>query len=93
MWQIEAVRLHMAILTTENTHSSTGGIGEAMEKFVLDSHVNLVVLGSRGMGSIKRSLLSTLGMGSVSEFAVRTLPCPVVVVKEGKSTEREGYVK
>lgn len=43
--------------------------------------INLVVLGSRGMGSFKRSLMSFVGLGSVSDYCVHNLPCPVLVVK------------
>ncbi|KAG8376859.1 hypothetical protein BUALT_Bualt09G0107700 [Buddleja alternifolia] len=39
-------------------------------------HVDLVVLGSRGLGAIKRALL-----GSVSNYCVHHVPCPVLVVK------------
>ena len=43
--------------------------------------VDLVVLGSRGMGSFKRSLMSFVGLGSVSDYCVHNLPCPVLVIK------------
>jgi hypothetical protein len=43
--------------------------------------VDLVVLGSRGMGSFKRSLMNFVGLGSVSDYCVHNLPCPVLVIK------------
>jgi hypothetical protein len=43
--------------------------------------VNLAVLGSRGMGSFKRSLMGFVGLGSVSDYCVHNLACPVLVVK------------
>lgn len=43
--------------------------------------VDLVVLGSRGMGSFKRSLMGFVGLGSVSDYCVHNLACPVLVVK------------
>jgi hypothetical protein len=43
--------------------------------------IDLVVLGSRGMGSFKRSLMSFVGLGSVSDYCVHNLSCPVLVVK------------
>lgn len=33
------------------------------------------------MGSFKRSLMSFVGLGSVSDYCVHNLPCPVMVVK------------
>jgi len=47
----------------------------------LAPQVDLVVLGSRGMGSFKRSLMGFVGLGSVSDYCVHNLPCPVLVVK------------
>lgn len=49
-----------------------------------DNAVDVVVLGSRGMGSIKASLLGALGLGSVTDHCVQHLRCPVLVVKEGQ---------
>ncbi len=43
--------------------------------------IDLMVLGSRGMGSFKRSLMSFVGLGSVSDYCVHNLACPVLVVK------------
>lgn len=40
-----------------------------------------MVLGSRGMGSFKRSLMSFVGLGSVSDYCVHNVACPVLVVK------------
>lgn len=39
------------------------------------------MLGSRGMGSFKRSLMGFVGLGSVSDYCVHNLQCPVLVVK------------
>ncbi len=40
-----------------------------------------MVLGSRGMGSFKRSLMGFVGLGSVSDYCVHNMPCAVAVVK------------
>lgn len=52
-----------------------------MHAVALALQVDLVVLGSRGMGSFKRSLMGFVGLGSVSDYCVHNLPCPVLVVK------------
>ena len=44
----------------------------------------LIVLGSRGLGGIKRAL-----MGSVSDSVVRHAHCPVMVVRDGESDQEE----
>jgi hypothetical protein len=42
---------------------------------------DLVILGSRGLGSFKRSLMGFAGLGSVSDFAVHNCHCAVAVIK------------
>jgi hypothetical protein len=36
-----------------------------------------------------RSLLGGIGMGSVSDYCVQHLPCPVLVVKQGPEAEKQ----
>ncbi|GJP30083.1 hypothetical protein CLOM_g22298 [Closterium sp. NIES-68] len=43
---------------------------------VADRDADVLILGSRGMGPVKRMLI-----GSVSDYCVNHAPCPVVVVK------------
>ena len=42
----------------------------------------LIVVGSRGLGGIRRTML-----GSVSDSVVRHAHCPVMVVREEESTD------
>ncbi|MDN5347405.1 MAG: hypothetical protein PWP65_969 [Clostridia bacterium] len=49
---------------------------EAIARFVDSEGCDLIVVGSRGLGTVKRYLL-----GSVSEAIVRYAQCPVLVVK------------
>ena len=41
-----------------------------------------MVVGSRGMGSLKRALMSFVGLGSVSDYVVHHVEHPVIVYKE-----------
>ncbi|KAL1545610.1 universal stress protein PHOS34-like [Salvia divinorum] len=53
--------------------------GDAKDKIceaAEELHVDLLVIGSRGLGTIKRALL-----GSVSNYCVHHVNCPVLVVK------------
>lgn len=51
--QIAPARLHPRTLTASGG-SATRGVGESLAGFVEGEQVDVVVLGSRGMGSIKR---------------------------------------
>jgi nucleotide-binding universal stress UspA family protein len=44
-----------------------------------DIGAGLIVIGSRGLGGIRRAL-----MGSVADSVVRHAPCPVLVVRQGQ---------
>ena len=79
---VRASHLRVAALSAQ-ARSATGGVGESVEAFVQSAGVDVVVVGSRGLGSIKRSLLGAVGMGSVSSFCIEKLTCPVMVVREG----------
>lgn len=45
--------------------------------FCRDAKVDLLVMGSRGIGAVKRAL-----MGSTSAYCVHNAPCPVVVCRD-----------
>jgi len=53
--------------------------GEALCRTALDEQADMIVMGSRGLGAVKRAM-----MGSVSEYVVRHsgLPCIIVHKKE-----------
>ena len=54
----------------------------AILKTAEDEKVDLIVVGSRGLGAIKRFLL-----GSVSDHIVRYANCPVLVVRQGEGIQ------
>jgi nucleotide-binding universal stress UspA family protein len=59
-------------------------VGIAAEELAqLSSEVSLLVLGSRGYGPVRRTLL-----GSTSDRVIHTAVCPVVVVPRGAQSEK-----
>lgn len=53
-----------------------GGPGPALCALATDIDANVIVMGSRGRGGIKRALL-----GSVSDHVVRNAPCTVMITR------------
>lgn len=52
-----------------------GNPGEIIMKFAKDENANMIIIGSRGMGIIRRTFL-----GSVSDHVVHHANVPVIVV-------------
>jgi nucleotide-binding universal stress UspA family protein len=57
-----------------------GEPGPALCQFAAEMSATAIVVGSRGLGRIKRAFL-----GSVSDYVVRNAPCPVVVTRSPES--------
>jgi len=57
--------------------SYTGKPGEAICSVAKDEQATLVVMGSRGLSTVRRTLL-----GSVSDYVIHHAHCPVAVVKQ-----------
>jgi len=53
-------------------------VGQEIEKFVIENYprLDLLIVGIHSQSGLKRMIL-----GSVSEYCIQHLPCPVVVVK------------
>lgn len=65
-------------------HARVGSPEVVIVELAEEIGAGLIVLGSRGLGGIRRAL-----MGSVSDSVVRHAHCPVLVVRqEGKSSNR-----
>ena len=60
-------------------HFSMGSPDDEIVKLAEEIGAGLIVMGSRGLGGIKRALI-----GSVSDSVVRHAHCPVLVVREEK---------
>ena len=54
--------------------SCVGGsadLGRHICEYSAENKADMLVMGSRGMGSVKRSIMGVFGLGSVSEFVTR----------------------
>ena len=58
-----------------------GDIALSIKHYAEANKIDLTVVGSRGMGAVKRALMSFVGLGSVSDWCANKLGCPVVVVR------------
>ncbi len=72
--QVEGVKA--AAATVAQAHLRMGKADEHIVVLAEELGVDLVVMGSRGVGGVKRAL-----MGSVSDSVVRHAHCPVLVVR------------
>jgi nucleotide-binding universal stress UspA family protein len=69
-------RVKVARGTVAETHLRMGGVAEEIVGLANELDVGLIVVGSRGLGRIRRTLA-----GSVSESVFRHAHCPVMVVR------------
>jgi nucleotide-binding universal stress UspA family protein len=62
----------------------TGDPGSEICRLAEEAGADVVVVGARGLGPIRRAIL-----GSVSDYVVRHAPCPVLVVRHRDDEEDE----
>ena len=55
-------------------------IAVSIQHYTQKNGIHVVALGSRGMGSMKRAMMSFVGLGSVSDWCVQHMKTPVVVI-------------
>jgi nucleotide-binding universal stress UspA family protein len=65
--------------TVAGTHLRMGAVDLEIVALAEELQADLIVMGSRGLGGVRRAL-----MGSVSDFVVRHAHCPVLVVRPEK---------
>lgn len=82
----QAEQIRAAGGSIAEVHLEVGRPDEGIVHLAEDLGTGLIVMGSRGLGGIRRALL-----GSVSDSVVRHAPCPVVVVRpeRERATEHE----
>lgn len=70
-------------------YTQSGSVGATIIHQIeqADCPFSMVVCGSRGLGTIKRAMLSAIGLGSTSDHLCHHLNVPVVVVRQGQGHE------
>jgi len=64
------------------------GVAESIVAWAKRENISLLVAGSRGMGSMKSTLMSMVGLGSVSNYCLHHLETPMCIVRgKGLNTE------
>ena len=77
MLEQQAKQIEEAGVTINETHLREGRAAEEIVEVAEEIGAGLIVMGSRGHGRLRRTLL-----GSVSDAVVRHAHCPVTVVRE-----------
>lgn len=75
----QAEQIKAAGGTVTETHVRLGGPAQEIVNLAEKLDAGLIVVGSRGLGGVRRAL-----MGSVSDSVVRHAHCPVLVVRKEK---------
>jgi nucleotide-binding universal stress UspA family protein len=73
-------RVKLAGGTVAGTHLRMGQVALEIVALAEELGVGLIVMGSRGLGGVRRAL-----MGSVSDSVVRHAHCPVLVVRSDET--------
>lgn len=56
-------------------------MAQSITHYAKDNKVDLVVVGSRGLGAAKRAVSAFFGLGSVSDYVAHNCPSPVLIYK------------
>ncbi|KAL4434290.1 hypothetical protein ABPG75_000731 [Micractinium tetrahymenae] len=86
--RLEEMSIHRHVLPAAGGAS---GVAESVVAFAKEHGADLVAVGSRGMGAVKSTLMSLVGLGSVSGYLVHHLHCPVAICRgrEGDVAARD----
>ncbi|MFC7061696.1 universal stress protein [Halobacillus seohaensis] len=68
--------VHHPIVTEAIVGSGDGNSGSMICKYADNNDIDLIIIGNRGLGNVKKFLL-----GSVSKTVVQHAKCPVLVIK------------
>ncbi|KAL4424950.1 hypothetical protein ABPG77_009679 [Micractinium sp. CCAP 211/92] len=76
--RLEELSIHRHVLPAAGGAS---GVAESVVAFAKEHGADLVAVGSRGMGAVKSTLMSLVGLGSVSAYLVHHMQCPVAICR------------
>ncbi|CAN8269434.1 unnamed protein product [Cochlearia groenlandica] len=76
-----AVHMCLAKKIRTDTLVLEGDAKEAICQAVDEMHIDLLIMGSRGLGKIRRAFI-----GSVSDYCAHHASCPILIVKPPKDT-------
>ncbi|XP_014503572.1 universal stress protein A-like protein isoform X1 [Vigna radiata var. radiata] len=76
-------QFNLGMQSQVRTHVVVGDPKEKICEAVQDLHADVLVMGSRAFGPIKRMFL-----GSVSNYCAHHAPCPVIIIKENDSVNK-----
>ncbi|KAL0662991.1 hypothetical protein Bca4012_099828 [Brassica carinata] len=82
------VHVHPTYLQYIYPSGGTGDPKEMICQAVEQTHVDLLVVGSRGLGMIKRVFL-----GSVSDYCAQHAKCPILIVRPPRETATSSSTK
>ncbi|KAI7840515.1 hypothetical protein COHA_005814 [Chlorella ohadii] len=74
----EELDIHRHVLPAAGGAS---GVAESVVEWSKQHSIDIVVVGSRGMGAVKSTFMSLVGLGSVSGYLVHNMHCPVAVCR------------
>lgn len=73
--RIEALLTHRGVDSARVEVALDAGVADGLRRIAVDNHAELLIVGSRGRGTVRAALL-----GSTSHALAGDAPCPVVVV-------------
>ncbi len=85
LWQL-TLRAKAAGGAVGGAHLRMGGVADEIVRIDEDREADLIVMGSRGYGGVRRAI-----EGSISDQVVRRAHCPVMIVGVGKGEEHRSF--
>jgi nucleotide-binding universal stress UspA family protein len=95
---LKTVKNEVLKLPTLHLHSlppagGASGVGESIVTWAKHERADLVVLGSRGMGAVKSTLMSVVGLGSVSEYCLHHIVSGAIAIVHGTDLRAKKEVR